>query len=73
VGRDDAKVERNGKIRLSACQVHNRRLSEFRIKRSISKVGVGRPRNCQFVMSGLKLMSAEVGVVHNKVPEAQPL
>jgi hypothetical protein len=36
MGRDDVKVERNGKSRLSAYQVH-RLFSEFRMKRSVSK------------------------------------
>jgi hypothetical protein len=58
----DAKVERNGKSRLSSCQLHNRRLSEFRIKRFISKAHRKARESVIFVVSRLKWMSAVVGL-----------
>jgi hypothetical protein len=53
--------------------VHNRRLSEFRIKRSISKAHRKGRETPIFAVSLLKWMSVVVGVVHNKAEEAQPL
>jgi hypothetical protein len=51
----DNKVERNGKSRLSAFQVHNRRLSEFRMKRSVLKAHRKGREIGSFVVRRLKL------------------
>jgi ribosomal protein L39E len=71
--RDKSKAMRNLKSRFWECQVHNRRLSEFRIKRSISKAHRRGREVPIFVVSLLKWTSAVVGVVHGKAEEAQPL
>jgi hypothetical protein len=63
------KVERNGMIRLSMCQVHNRRLCEFRIKLSNSKAHRKGREDVIFVVSRPKWMSAVVGAVDNKAEE----
>jgi hypothetical protein len=71
--RDISKVQRKGKSRFREFLVHNRRLSEFRVKRSISKAHREGREIPIVVVNLLKWMSAVVGVLHNKSDEAQPL